>query len=175
MARSSSTIRRLRKFAASIWTGLGALSAAVVMKSALLSNLLGCPAGPAADARRLVCLSPARFPQRWFRPVAGPVGERWPAPVRYRGRVFGGEEGLKGTFQGFGIHSVPRVGHAQLNPGAVRLDTVPGRDRYLPPSGMASRAFSTRFSRICWTCDGSILTAPRSSARDLLRVMFSPG
>ena len=34
-----------------------------------------------------------------------------------------------------------------------------------PPSGMASRAFSTRLSRICWTCAGSIFTWPRSGGQ----------
>src|ERR1700693_6130780 len=36
MARSSSTIRRFRKFAPSIWAGVGALSAAVVIRSHLV-------------------------------------------------------------------------------------------------------------------------------------------
>ena len=44
-----------------------------------------------------------------------------------------------------------------------------------PPPGMASRAFSTRFSRICCTRAGSIRTAPRFAGEGRCgRTTFSP-
>ena len=42
-----------------------------------------------------------------------------------------------------------------------------------PPCGMASRAFTTRLIRICWTCAGSAFTFPKSGCNTGMTSMLA--
>jgi len=182
--------QEVQEFAASIWTGMGALSAVWSYDHlfAFAFKFMEWSGWRAADARKPVFLFPGWLSAMMVRLPAGqPAGGGQPQTVAGPGLLVV-KKGSKKRAPEFRHPCRPRCRHAEPQPRTqltmaararvlaveVEIGGHSGGERNRPPSGMASRAFQYQIQQNWLDLRRVHLTAPRSAANEVVRTMFSP-